>query len=50
MLQQFPNILGRNKNSALGLSQAKGDAWRRQRQMISPTFSAAKMKAVSLAI
>ena len=31
----------------MGLGEAGGDAWKRQRTIVSPTFTAKKLKAVS---
>ena len=34
-------------NYPLALSVARSDAWKRQRMIVSPTFTAKKLKAVS---
>ena len=47
LLQHFPDLLHRKRNAPRGLLQAEGEVWRRARQSLSPTFSAAKMKMVS---
>ena len=47
LLQRLPNIFGWKRNTPRGLAQAKGETWKKARQILSPTFSAAKMKAVS---
>ena len=47
LLQRLPNIFGWKRNTPCGLAQAKGETWKKARQILSPTFSAAKMKAVS---
>ena len=46
LLQKFPNLI-RPKQMPKGLLRAEGDVWRRARQILSPTFSANKMKMVS---
>ena len=48
LLQYFPNFLDTRKNAPKGLDQAEGEEWRKARQMLSPAFSTAKMRLVSL--
>ena len=45
-MQYFPD-LRREANAPQGLVFAQGEEWRTARHTLSPTFSAAKMKAVS---
>ena len=44
--QYFPDLLRSTKGRPRGLLQAHGETWRRTRQILSPTFSAVKMKMV----
>ena len=46
LLQYFPDLLRSTKGRPRGLLQAHGETWRRTRQILSPTFSAVKMKMV----
>ena len=49
-LQHFPGLLQKatGKGSVRGILQAKDNYWRRARQTLTPTFSAHKMKLVSV--
>ena len=46
LLQRFPQLL-RPKQMPKDLLIAEGEEWRRARRILSPTFSASKMKMVS---
>jgi cytochrome P450 len=45
--RSFPKILQGNNNKKVHLFKATGPKWRRQRHVINPTFSAAKLKLMS---
>lgn len=43
----FPDILRKKPGSPRGVLSARGETWKRSRQMISPTFSTLKMKMMA---
>lgn len=45
-LQYFPDLLRRKAGSPRSLLSSRGQYWRSSRQILSPTFSALKMKMV----
>lgn len=48
--QHFPDLLRKKPGSPRGLLSAKGEAWKRARQTLSPTFSALKIKMVGMVL